>query len=356
MKILLNALVLLTAAATALGRDAFVDRDWGVTFPETIASLTFEARQEYDDPKLGYSLRYRDEYFVKVDIYVYDKGYTNIGSGISSTSVRDEFAEVLNVLRIMEKMGKYKGVKEVAKLTKSYGQQKTQYLWARYEYQQNPGEGVSYLGKRTSDIYLTGARGKFLKVRITVTDDGLKKWENISDRFMEGVTRLLEAKEVSSAIAQLEDHFVTGEAVDAAKVIVNFAEQSEDVQISISPKTVPWLKEKWGLEPQEEQSLHSMLLAAYLAGNIKSQLASGKPADDPYAGWVFVCRGYKQFRSKVTFSSSSIDSLERRRIEGTLRQYARDVLKMGEPDSAVNESQPISSETNRASSATNLNR
>jgi len=156
---------------------------------------------------------------------------------------------------------------------------------------------------------------------------------------------------VSSAIAQVETNFISGTSVDAAKVILQFAEESEQVQVSIRPETVPWLKEKWGLEPDREQSIRSMLLAAYLAGNIKSQLAAGRPADDPYAGWIFVCRGYAQFRSKVSFSSPSIDSLETRRTEGTLKQHARDVLKKGEPDGAANGSQPIRSETNSTSSA-----
>lgn len=162
--------------------------------------------------------------------------------------------------------------------------------------------------------------------------------------------------EVSTAIAQMETNLVSGSSVDAAKVILKFAQQSEDVQISITPETVPWLQEKWGLEPDLEQSIRSMLLAAYLAGNVKSQIRAGKPADDPYAGWIFVCRGYAEFRSKASFSSPSIDSLEKRRTEGTLKQYARDVLKNGAPDGAANGSQPIRSETNRTSSAADSRR
>lgn len=152
-------------------------------------------------------------------------------------------------------------------------------------------------------------------------------------------------EEVSAAIARMEAKLVSGASVDAARVVLNFAEQSDDVEISITPETVPWLQEKWGLEPGLEQSIRSMLLAAYLAGNTKSQLAAGKPVDDPYAGWVFVCRGYAQFRSKVSFASPSIDSLEKRRTEGTLKQHARDVLKMGEPGGAAAGSKPIRSET-----------
>lgn len=192
MRILLNFLLLLLASALACGRDPLVDRELGVAFPESIASLTFEGKQQYNGPKLGYSLRYQNEDLVKADIYVYDKGYTDIKEGVSSKRVQEEFAEVINVFPDMERTGKYRGVKELAKQTKSYGEQRREYLWARYEYQQAPGEGVLYYGDRISEIYITAARGKFIKVRITVKKDDLNKWEDIFDRFMEGVTRLLE--------------------------------------------------------------------------------------------------------------------------------------------------------------------
>lgn len=165
-----------------------------------------------------------------------------------------------------------------------------------------------------------------------------------------GLSRALGAQpsreEVSRAIAQVETNVVSASAVDAANIILDFAEESEDVMISITTNTVPWLKEKWGLGAEMEQTIRSMLLAAYVAGNTKSQLAAGKPKDDPYAGWVFVCRAYAKFRTKISFASPSIDSLERRHKEGSLRRYAQDVLKKGEPPSAADRSQPVRPATN----------
>src|SRR3989338_1100981 len=108
MRILLNFLLLLLASALACGRDPLVDRELGVAFPESIASLTFEGKQQYNDPKLGYSLRYQNEDLVKADIYVYDKGYTDIKEGVSSKRVQEEFAEVINVFPDMERTGKYR--------------------------------------------------------------------------------------------------------------------------------------------------------------------------------------------------------------------------------------------------------
>ena len=194
MRILFNLLLLILISVPALGRDVFVDPDWGVAFPDSIASLTFGGKQQYEDPKFGYSLRYGNGELMKADIYIYDHGYTDIQEGASSKRVQTEFAEVIKGLWIMEKMGKYREVKELAKQTKSYGEQRREYLWARYAYQQAPGVGVLYYGDRISETFLTGARGKFFKVRITVKKEDLAKWEDISERFMEGVTGLLKSK------------------------------------------------------------------------------------------------------------------------------------------------------------------
>jgi len=146
-------------SAATFGRDVFVDRELGVAFPESIASLTFRGIQKYDDAKLGYSPRYQNEDLVKADLYVYDNGYKDIKDGISSEMVQGEFAEILGAFSIMQKMGKYKEVKELAKETKTYGPQKRAYLWARYGYRQAPGEGVLYHGDRISETYLIGIGG-----------------------------------------------------------------------------------------------------------------------------------------------------------------------------------------------------
>ena len=154
-------------------------------------------------------------------------------------------------------------------------------------------------------------------------------------------------EEVSAAISQMESKFVSGKSVDAAKVVIEFAEHSKDVRSVIDTNTVPWLQEKWGLKADLEQTIRSMLLAAYIAGNTKSQLAAGKPIDDPYEGWLFVCRGYKEFRAKVSFSSPSIESLDKKRKQGTLKQHALDVLKKAETETKVSPSN--GSQTNRTS-------
>ena len=58
---------------------------------------------------LGYSL----PGFFKADVYVYNGGLKNLGTGIAAEAVRPHFKEVQDAIRIMEKRGSYKGVKRL---------------------------------------------------------------------------------------------------------------------------------------------------------------------------------------------------------------------------------------------------
>ncbi len=192
MTILSKLLRLFRPTAPASARAVFVDHEIGIAFPKSIASLTFEGREQYDPPELGYSLRYQGPSLIKADIYVYDKGYRDIPEGAASEAVRAEFAEVIEAIALMEARGAYREVEQLGTQMKSYGQRTREYLWARYGYQQTPGAGVVYEGDRISDTYLSGVRGKFVKIRMTVRKDRLTTLEELSDRFMDQVTRFLE--------------------------------------------------------------------------------------------------------------------------------------------------------------------
>src|ERR1700677_976076 len=67
-----------------------------------------------------------------------------------------------------------------------------------------------------------------------------------------------------AAIAGLEKTVVGPEAAEAAKTIVTYAQESDDVMVDIGPDEVPWVDEKWGLDKDQELSGQSMLLAAFI--------------------------------------------------------------------------------------------
>jgi hypothetical protein len=68
-----------------------------------------------------------------------------------------------------------------------------------------------------------------------------------------------------------------------------------------------------------------MLMAAFVAGDIKSQIKNDKVEDDTYSGWIFAIGAYNRLREKEHFRSASIDSLIKMKDDGTLLQHAREV-------------------------------
>lgn len=138
-------------------------------------------------------------------------------------------------------------------------------------------------------------------------------------------------REALQAIEVLEKSVSGPEATDAAKVIVVYAQLSDDVMVDIGPEQLPWVGEHWGIEKGREAACQSLLLAAFVAGNVKSQIKNDKAEDDTYSGWIFAIDTYRRLRTKESFRSPSMESLQKMQSDGTLLQHARDVhLKMEE--------------------------
>jgi hypothetical protein len=127
------------------------------------------------------------------------------------------------------------------------------------------------------------------------------------------------------AIAVLERKVDGDDAAEAARTIVTYADLSQDVLVDLGPDEIPWVNEKWGLEKDQELNCQSILLAAFVAGNVRSQIKRDRTEDDTYAGWLFAIDAYKRLRAKESFKSPSLDDLSRMEVDGTLAQHAKDV-------------------------------
>ncbi len=142
-------------------------------------------------------------------------------------------------------------------------------------------------------------------------------------------------QEVLMAISVLEKNITSPEAADAAKTVVIYAQESDDVMVDIGPEQLPWVNEKWGLEKAREQNNQSLILAAFVAGNIRSQIKNDKAEDDTYSGWIFAIDAYKRLRTKGAFRSPAIESLQKMEDGGTLLQHAKDVQFKEEESDAL---------------------
>jgi len=115
----------------------------------------------------------------------------------------------------------------------------------------------------------------------------------------------------------------------AAATIVRFAEESHDVVIVISPKVVPWIG------GDEQRKFSETLLAAYLAGNVKSQLERRTKANDSYAGIQQVLKTYAQLKeADKTLKIPEIQKFIDLEAKQQLKQYVDDALRKDEKEPA----------------------
>lgn len=166
-----------------------------LALPKAIGDLKYEKRTDYEPKELGYSLRYSGGELLKADVYIYSRGVKNLHDGIESPEVQKEMSDVINTLRQLEKLGKYRDVTEVSRGERGFDDSKTKFLWARRRYRQAPGTGVVYTGPRISDTYLLAHHGKFLKIRITTNELDLEKHDPQIERFVQELARLVERSE-----------------------------------------------------------------------------------------------------------------------------------------------------------------
>jgi len=135
-------------------------------------------------------------------------------------------------------------------------------------------------------------------------------------------------EDVTKAIASLEKSFLGKDAPAAAQIVMQFAENSKEVVIQLSPKTTPWLFGDAKGSNADNEAYRQMLLVAYLAGNIKAQFTAGKPIDTPLAGWQFALKSYqtiKQDNNKV--SIPELETLKKQQAKGELPKLAAKALQ-----------------------------
>jgi hypothetical protein len=115
--------------------------------------------------------------------------------------------------------------------------------------------------------------------------------------------------------------------VRASNTIFRFAVDSDDVVVDLGPDSVTWCDVKKGLSDLPNSGARGLLLAAYLAGSVKSQLQSGKHDPNPYPGWLAMLRVYRAVRMREGVTIPEVEPLLARQAAGTLEAYAADAVR-----------------------------
>ena len=92
-------------------------------------------------------------------------------------------------------------------------------------------------------------------------------------------------------IGILERDPISERGIAARAVIVEFAEKSDTVLVEVSERAMPWI-----LDKRVPEQARAVLTAAYVAGNVKSQLERKVNANDSLAGWKQVFNAYEALR------------------------------------------------------------
>jgi hypothetical protein len=137
----------------------YTDSETGFSFPESIGNFKYCKIIEYEDPKFGYSLFYRDENSVLATIYIYDLDFSMIQDGTDHFPTIFTFEQAINDLESAEPLGLYKTISH------SLGDSNISplFLQTSFDIVSNDGQELK------SYIFLRGQRNKFIKVRVTAS-------------------------------------------------------------------------------------------------------------------------------------------------------------------------------------------
>ena len=112
---------------------AFRDDEISFSFPLTIGELSYLGRRDYDEERLGYSVRYEDNEAFKIDIFIYDNNVPNIGIRGVTENVKNEFVTIDNAIKYHEDKGNYLDVKLIEEGVIEFGHNKIEFLWSQHQ-------------------------------------------------------------------------------------------------------------------------------------------------------------------------------------------------------------------------------
>jgi hypothetical protein len=172
---------------------AYREPTTGITLPDHLGPLTFLGVKRYDNPALGVCIRYGEEGLIKGDIFIYDLGEKDLGTGLGAPALKAHFSQVKGDLATMEKMGRYQSLDQVSeqRITLQTPRGRLPALSAIFTYSQTEGPGTAFTEKRVSHLVLTAYRGAFLKIRVTYPHNQPGRGEAAFKQFMEDLGRHL---------------------------------------------------------------------------------------------------------------------------------------------------------------------
>jgi hypothetical protein len=141
--------------------------------PAIVGGLELECVEYFPDPKFGVGIRYGTPNTPKADVYLYDRGLSDIPDDLRSPQLIEWFQEACGAVMVMSERGQYRDFEVLASqhLHLPPDAPDPFCLWASFAYRQGPGPQVTFAGRRVSNLALRTDRGHINKVRYTYPED-----------------------------------------------------------------------------------------------------------------------------------------------------------------------------------------
>jgi hypothetical protein len=173
---------------------AFSEPQTGISLPGNLGPLKYLGVRHYEDRELGVCIRYEGGGLIKADIFIYDLGEKNLGTGLQSPALTRHFDQVKRDLSAMEKIGRYKSLDQVSeqKIAIQTPRGRIPALSAIFTYSQTAGPGTAFTGQRVSHLILTAYRQSFLKIRFTYPQNQQERGAMAFKQFIDDLGRHLD--------------------------------------------------------------------------------------------------------------------------------------------------------------------
>ena len=266
-----------------------VDMEAELIFPMKLSGMITLEPHFYDNPDLGYSLRYAKDEWSKVDIYVYNLGLPEIPNGPNSEAVKKESRSVSRIISSMQDDDRYTNVKKLGKTTTPMSG-KTRFIKESYQYTQD-GSG------RLSESYITGYNNHFIKIRFTYAEKRRSEAKKVAKELLEGLVGLMESNhdEKTMALAAISV-FLSDPSSKAARAsiqgAVDYAIETEVFTISIPAEIFPWTGNEVEIENSE------LLITAYFAGVMSFIVPNELDRGGEVEGFTEMLTTYQALREK----------------------------------------------------------
>ncbi len=152
-----------------------------IEWPE-VKGLDRQKPNQFKDKALGYSVAYLGEGTV-ITVFVYNLGLKKIPDGPDSDIVKAEMYESLLAVEANKANGRYKSISPVNEKVIPLGSSKTapQIRRKRYEVE------IAKEGAAITELYVTGYKDYFIKIRATYPADSKEKGEKLIDTLLDGL-------------------------------------------------------------------------------------------------------------------------------------------------------------------------